>query len=75
MKETEELIKMYKIHCTVKEFEDNKNNIQDKINWVFISTYFNLSESFIEKYKNKVDLLCIEKSKVLYKHHRFSIRG
>jgi len=35
---------------------------QDKVNWLWISSYQKLSEEFIEKYEDKVDWDCISSS-------------
>ena len=49
-KEVQNLIHYYELDCSIDDFEENIN-----VNWVWISQYQNLSESFIEKFKDKVD--------------------
>lgn len=51
----EKIIEKYNLKCSVNDFVNNKNNIQDKVDWRYISQCQKLTESFIEKYQNKVD--------------------
>ena len=46
-KEIEELIEIYELNCSIREF-------QDKIDWDMISCYQELSLDFIEEFQDKV---------------------
>ena len=48
-KEIERIIKEEDLDCTVEKF-------QDKVDWGWISRYQNLSEDFIEKFQDKVNI-------------------
>ena len=48
-KETEQLIQILKLNCTIKEFSN-------KVNWGCISESQKLSEEFISKYADKVNI-------------------
>ena len=51
-KEVEELIKIFNLNCSVKQFKY-------KVDWNRISCYQNLSEDFIREFQDKVDWGCI----------------
>ena len=68
--EIQELIKIYEINCSIREFKDkirwdyishreklSENFIRefkDLVDWWYISAYQNLSENFIYEFKDKV---------------------
>jgi len=53
--EIEQLIKDLKLKCSVKEFR----NKMPSVDWYYTSIHRKLSESFIEKYKNKVSWIAV----------------
>ena len=79
--EVEELIKKYKLSCSIKEFKDKVDwlyisscqklsesfirEFQDKVSWEDISKYQKLSESFIREFKNRIKWRCISYSQKL----------
>ena len=58
-KEIEEIIKKLNLQCSVKDFPSI-------VDWYRISKYQKLSESFIEKFKDRLDIAKIPKENIIY---------
>ena len=58
--EIEELIKKLNLKCSVEDFPS-------KVDWDYISRFQKLSESFIEKFKDRLDVAKIPKENIIEK--------
>ena len=46
-KEVEELIEQYNLNCSIGEFKN-------KVDWMYISYHYKLSESFIKEFRDRI---------------------
>jgi len=56
-KEIEKLTEEYNLDCSIEKFKDKAS----KLMWGHISKYEELSEDFMEEFKDKLDWMCISR--------------